>query len=60
MFCFLAGDTRIGLELADEKLIVLGYRARTIPLSAIAGLSSVRIKNFRRGVIEIPLIGQPR
>ena len=60
IFCFLAGDARVGLGLASEGLVVLGLRPRTIPLSEISGLSSVCVKTFRRGVIEIPLIGQAR
>jgi len=60
MLCFLAGDARIGLEFAGEELTIHGFHPRTIPLSEIAGLSSVRSKAFRRGVIEIPLAGQAR
>ncbi len=55
-FCFLSGDTRVGLEFGTEGLTVLGRRPRTIPFVAIAGRSSVRTRFLRRGVIEIPLM----
>ena len=58
--CFLVGDARIGLGLAGEGLTVLGFRPKTIPLSKVAGLSSVHVKAFRRGVVEIPLTDQDK